>query len=54
MSIYPNGAEKANRALDAQRLAYDSTTKPLNSINDSLKDIKILLQDLLELLKKRV
>lgn len=43
---YSNGADDANRRLAAQSDAYKSTTQPLLDINKTLKEIK----DLLELL----
>lgn len=61
MSTYINAADEANRALATSKLAYESTTRPLNSINDNLslindniKDLKVILSEILVLLKKRV
>lgn len=47
-------AAEANERIRQERLAYQSTTAPLEKINDSLKDIKLILTEILELLKKRV
>ena len=47
-------AAQANEKIRQESLAYHSTTAPLERINDSLKDIKLLLTDLLVLLKKRM
>jgi len=54
MSVYPHSVEKANSELQARKIAYESTSKPLYDINDNLKDIKVLLSEILILLKKRV
>lgn len=47
-------AAQANERIRQESLAYHSTTAPLEKINDNLKDIKLLLTDLLVLLKKRM
>ena len=47
-------AALANERIRQESLAYHSTTAPLEKINDNLKDIKLLLTDLLVLLKKRM
>ena len=49
-----DAADRANEQIRQGRLAYESTTAPLQNINDTLKDIKLLLNDILVLLKKRV
>lgn len=49
-----DAADRANEEIRQGRLAYQSTTAPLEKINDTLKDIKLLLNDILDLLKKRV
>jgi len=49
-----DAADRTNEQIRQGRLAYESTTAPLQNINDTLKDIKLLLNDILVLLKKRV
>jgi len=49
-----DAAARANDKIRQERIAYESTTAPLQNINDTLKDIKLLLNDILVLLKKRV
>lgn len=47
-------AQAANKILAQERLHYQSTTAPLNSIHDTLKDVKNLLSEILEILRKRI
>lgn len=47
-------AAAANDRIRQESIAYHSTTAPLIQVNDSLKDIKLILNEILELLKKRV
>ena len=47
-------AAQANERIRQESLAYQSTTAPLIQVNDTLKDIKLILTEILELLKKRV
>jgi len=58
MKVYKDPAEeaaaKANEQIKQERIAYHYTMAPLQDINDTLKDIKLLLNDILVLLKKRV
>lgn len=42
--------EKANQKLTAERLAYTSTTAPLHQINGTLREIKEVLVQILEVL----
>lgn len=52
MNGYMNDAAKrANERLYAERQAYNSTTAPLMDINNTLKSIKSLLQELVDILK---
>jgi len=46
-------AKRANERLYAERQAYSSTTMPLMAINDTLKDIKNLLQELVAIHRDR-
>jgi len=47
-------AAAANDRIRQESIAYHSTTAPLNQVNDNLKEIKIILNEILDLLKKRV
>lgn len=47
-------AEIANEQIRQASLHYRSTTEPLYAIHDTLKDMKNVLNEILELLRKRV
>lgn len=47
-------AEIANEQIRQASLQYKSTTEPLYAIHDTLKDMKNVLNEILELLRKRV
>lgn len=49
-----DSAAAENKRIAQQRDLYQSTTAPLNQINDTLKDIKQMLDVILEVLKKRL
>ena len=52
--IVNQAAEKANEQIRQASLQYRSTTDPLLAIHDTLKDMKNVLNEILELLRKRV
>lgn len=52
--IVNQAAEKANEQIRQASLQYRSTTEPLLAIHDTLKDMKNVLNEILELLRKRV
>jgi len=49
-----DAAARANDRIRQESIAYHSTTAPLNQVNDNLKEIKIILNEILDLLNKRV